>query len=346
MSAEPVVVSAIPDTVRRGPLTLDTSRLARVGQRAAELPRLRSLLVAHRGDIVGEWYFHGARADDPTNIKSASKSVLSALVGVAVAEGKLSGVEQPIASLLERELPADPDPRLARVTVGDLLSMRAGLESTSFANYGRWVTSRNWVRSALSRPFVAEPGGRMIYSTGNTHLLSAALTRATGQDTWSYARDRLAEPLGISLPRWPRDPQGIYFGGNDMRLRPRDLLRLGELYRNGGAHGERQILPRSWVCESWTRRTTSPFNGHGYGYGWWMRELGGRPVYFAWGYGGQYVFVVPSLELTVVMTSDPTPGPRSDHRSRQFSLLVDGLFPAIPEGETEGPCPYGGAGAS
>src|SRR5690606_22152281 len=109
----------------------------------------------------------------PTNIKSASKTVISALIGIAIDKGVLENTDQKIAPLLKASLPADPDPRLNDITIGDLLTMRAGLERTSGANYGSWVQSRDWVRNALARPFVDEPGGRMLYSTGSTHLLSA-----------------------------------------------------------------------------------------------------------------------------------------------------------------------------
>lgn len=307
---------------------VDSAALARVQQRAAELERLRSVLVAHRGQLVAEWYFHGASANETANLKSVSKSIISALVGIAISEGLLEGVDQRIAPLFRTRLPEDVDPRMDRVTIGHLLTMRSGLQSTSFGNYGRWVTSRDWVGHALTRPFAAEPGGRMIYSTGNTHLLSAILTQVADTSTWAYAQSRLAEPLGISLPRWQRDPQGIYFGGNNMQMTPRAMLRFGELYRNGGRFEGRQIVPEGWVEASWTTRTRSPWNGYRHGYGWWSRELRGRRVNFAWGYGGQFIFVVPDLELTVVMTSDPSRAARG-YRSRLFSLLTDQIIPTL-----------------
>ena len=303
---------------------LDSALLARARAALDTLPAAHSLLVARHGASEAEWYFNGRDADDRANLKSASKSILSALIGIAIAEGALEGVEQPIAPFFADEMPADADPRLAEITIGDLLSMRAGLESTSFANYGAWVTSRNWVRHALSRPFVDEPGGRMLYSTGSTHLLSALLTRATGVDTWRYARERLAEPLGIELRPWLRDPQGVYFGGNEMMLRPSELLRIGELYRAGGVWQGERLIPQEWIDASWTPRTRSPWHGHGYGYGWWSRRLVGHDARFAWGYGGQYLFIVPDLELTIVATSDPsgTAGGRG-YRRRLIGAVED-----------------------
>ena len=300
---------------------------------ASRLPRLRSLLVLRDGETLAERRFNGGPPlDQPVNIKSASKSVMSALVGIAIARGVLTGVEQPVVSVLGRDAPANPDPRLARVTVGNLLSMQAGLERTSGEYYGRWVSSPNWVRAALSRPFVDEPGGGMLYSTGNTHLLSAMLTRASGRSTLQLAREWLGEPLGIAIPAWSTDPQGIYFGGNQMRLSPRAMARFGELYRLGGVIDGKRVLPSHWIEQSWTPRAVSPWSGGRYGYGWFIGEAAGHPVRFAWGYGGQMIYVVPDLRLTVVMTSDPNGARDNGHIGALHGLLADGIVPAAERG--------------
>ena len=310
--------------------------MAEVIARAETLPRLYGLVVARDGEILVAQRFHGPPLREPVNIKSASKSVLSAVVGIAIGRGVLSGVDQPIGPVLEDAFPKNPDPRLARITIGDLLSMRSGLERTSGENYGAWVSSADWVRDVLSRPMVGDPGGRMLYSTGNSHLLSAILTRVSGRDTHALAEDWLAEPLGIDLPPWPRDPQGIFFGGNDMRMSALALVRFGELYRNDGMVGDVRVLPEGWVAESWEPKGVSGWSGHGYGYGWFSRRAGGHAVHFAWGYGGQMVFVVPDLRLTVVMTSDPTPYPRGEgHIADLHRLLADGIIPAAEQGAPE-----------
>ena len=121
--------------------------------------------------------------------------------------------------------------------------MRAGLESTSGRNYGAWVRSGNWVRYALRQPMVSEPGGAMEYSTGSSHLLSAILTKSTGASTWQFAQDALAAPIGFRLAKWPQDPQGVYFGGNEMLLAPKQMVAIGELYLNRGKSSGRQIVP-------------------------------------------------------------------------------------------------------
>jgi CubicO group peptidase (beta-lactamase class C family) len=177
----------------------------------------------------------------------------------------------------------------------------------------------------------------MEYSTGNTHLLSAILTKASGRSTWQFANEVLAKPLGFSLPQWPRDPQGIYFGGNDMLMTPRQMLAFGELYLNRGRANGQQIVPERWVarsCEGRARefrpgdrrlgpnQPVDPMRDRRYGYGWWVHEIDGYETCFAWGYGGQYVFVVPKLDLVIVTTASPDVSEeRRGHRQLIFDIL-------------------------
>jgi CubicO group peptidase (beta-lactamase class C family) len=296
---------------------------------AAALPRLHSLIVSVRGATVLEYYAKGAAATRTTNVKSVSKSVISTLVGIAIDRGLIKSVNEPIVRYFP-QLARDPDPRKVRITIEDLLTMRAGLVSTSFDNYGAWVGSRNWIDYILSRPLEADPGTEMEYSTGNSHLLSTILTKATGQSTWAFAEDALARPLGFTLSRWPRDPQGVYFGGNEMLMAPNQLLALGELYLNRGKRGERQLLPASWVDLSCTGRGRSRFNpDQTYGYGWWLRDFAGRQGCFAWGYGGQYVIVFRDPGLIVVTTSSTVVSDeRRDHRRQIFDIVERLILPA------------------
>jgi CubicO group peptidase (beta-lactamase class C family) len=215
--------------------------------------------------------------------------------------------------------------------------MRSGLESTSFDNYGTWVRSANWVRFVLERPMVSEPGSEVEYSTGSSHLLSAILTKATGRNTWQFAQEALATPLAIKLSPWPRDPQGIYFGGNEMLMTSRQMLAFGELYLDRGRVRGRQIVPQVWVDTSCEGRGRSQFNpDQQYGYGWWIRDFHGREGCFAWGYGGQYIFVFRDLDLVVVTTSETTAdAERRDYRRSILGLvenqIIDPLAAASPQ---------------
>ena len=306
---------------------LDDARLDAVYARAEDLRPLRSLLVFQGDSLRRERYFSGARAEQPANIKSASKTIISALVGMALARGQLRDVRQPLSELLPAETRGLDSMRRA-ITLEDLLTMRTGLRSTSFDMYGEFVSSRNWVSHALTRPVVASrgEGAPMIYSTGSTHLLSAVLTRATKQTTWAFARRSLT-PLGIRLRHWTTDPQGVYFGGNEMRMTPREMLAFGRMYLDGGrAPDGTQVLPRAWIDSSWVPRTTSNWSGNAYGYGWWIRESHGHRVYFAWGYGGQFIFVVPSASIVVVITSDPESARRDGEHLGAVHGMVDELL--------------------
>jgi CubicO group peptidase (beta-lactamase class C family) len=291
---------------------------------ASELPQLRSLLVSRRGELIAEYYASGVRPGALANVKSASKSIIAALVGIAIERGLIKSVREPIVTYFP-ELRRDPDRRKQAITVEDLLTMRSGLESTSGQNYGAWVHSRNWVRYALGQPMVSEPGAAMEYSTGSSHLLSAILTRVTGTSTWQFAQGALAKPIGISLARWPQDPQGIYFGGNEMLLSPKQMVAFGALYLERGRANGRQIVPASWVDASCVPRTTSAWDSdRRYGYGWWIQAFKGGTACFAWGYGGQYIFVFRDLDLVVAATSSTTVSEeRRGHRRRLFALIEE-----------------------
>jgi CubicO group peptidase (beta-lactamase class C family) len=276
---------------------------------AQQMPRLHSLLISHNGNLVLEKYFNGRKADETANVKSVSKSWISALVGIAIERGYIDGIDQPITDYYGEILQNDGDSSKRSITIGNLLSMQAGLETTSFYNYGVWVLSDDWVRFALQQPMRAEPGTRLVYSTGNTHLLSAILTRATGKSTLQFARDELGAPLGVHIEAWPTDPNGIYFGGNNMEITPRQMLAFGELYLNKGRANGHQIIPESWVDLSLTPRVESGRQrGRYYGYGWWVRDMAGVPTAYAWGYGGQFILIASNLDLVVVTTSSSTPG--------------------------------------
>jgi CubicO group peptidase (beta-lactamase class C family) len=306
----------------------DTAALASAYREVARLPLLTSLLVAHNGRLVRERYFHGLRAGQAVNIKSASKSILSALVGIAVAEGKF-GEQSRMADLLPSEFRDINDPAKRALTVRQFLTMQAGLEGTSFDNYSQWVNSRNWVRYVLQQPFACAPDECMVYSTGNSHLLSVLLTKRTGMSTRTYAQRKLFTPLGMQLRGWARDPQGYDFGGNEMFFTPRDMVKFGELYRNNGKYKGRQIIPEDWIRKSWGEYATSPWNGHRYGYHWWTRESNGMKVHFAWGYGGQFIFVIPARQLVVVTTSSLNRG-RDGRHLRAVHDLADRIIAAFP----------------
>ncbi|RNF51963.1 class C beta-lactamase-related serine hydrolase [Marinomonas hwangdonensis] len=296
--------------------------LGAMDKTAEGFSNIKTIHVAHKGELVWAKAYNKADINELANIKSASKSLMSALVGIAIDRGILEGVDQPVVALLADRLPSNPDSRLSDVTIGHLLSMQAGLERTSGRNYGRWVTSDDWVKSALSRPFVEAVGGAMQYSTGNTHLLSAIIMRQSGQHTYRLANQWL-EGSGVWVQSWETSPQGIPMGGNQVGMTPASLLAFGELYRRGGITktGQR-LISEDWIKESWTPRTQSRFHRGEYGYGWFIQSFSGVQGYYGWGYGGQMVYVLPSLELTIAITSEENlPSGRTGYRDLLHDMV-------------------------
>lgn len=285
--------------------------LAGPARMAEEFDQLHALIVARDGEELLAEAYRGPPLDRPVNVKSVSKTLVAALTGAAIDRGEIDGLDATLGALIPDMIPPDADPRVAELRLKHLITMQAGLERTSGPNYGAWVNSGNWVRYALARPFVAEPGGRMLYSTGSFHVLGVALAEATGDSLLTQARERLGDPLGIDIPPWVRDPQGRYLGGNEMALSPRAMLRFGEMVRRDGLWQGRRVLSEDWVAASLVPRTRSPWSGLSYGYGWFLGRAGGTGIALARGYGGQVICIAPERGITIAITSDPTRPARS-----------------------------------
>lgn len=291
---------------------------------------IQSLMIQKEGEIIYEDFRFGMEADRPVNIKSASKSVLSLLVGIAIDKGYLEGTDQTIDSFFVEYFTENPDSIKENITIGNLLTMQSGMETTSFRNYGRWVLSSNWVNFALGMPMTDEPGGDMLYSTGSSHLLSVILTKATGMSTRAFANRYLFEPMDIQVGGWDRDPQGYYMGGNNMALSPEALIKIGSMVMNVGTYNGKEIVSKEWILESVQVYTRSLYNPYNYGYMWWRKPVGKYQLFFAWGNGGQYILIFPELETVVSVTSDL--GRSNGSRRYQdlfFDYVEDTLVPYI-----------------
>lgn len=290
-------------------------------QAANALPQLHAIIV-QRGDV--QVLAHAPRGPGlarPANIKSCSKSLLSLLVGAAIAQGAIPGVSARLGDIAPRLVPPDATEGAAALSIDNLLTMRTGLAGTSGANYGAWVESRNWISYVLRQPRIGPPGAQMTYSTGTTHVLGAALTTATGDSLLTLSRRWLGEDLGIQIAPWTRDPQGFYFGGNEMALTPQAMLRIAIMMRDGGRYDGRQVITPDWVRAATRPHTRSPYSGLAYGYGWFLSPSG---WHLARGYGGQIIAAHPGRALAVAITSDPTQPARSEGYFGDLMRLLDG----------------------
>lgn len=305
------------------PVSAQPSPWGAVAQAARALEQCHALVIAQGGTEVLAEVFRGPALGRAVPIKSVSKTIVAALTGAALDRGEVPSLQATLGDLAPRLIPRGADPRVAGITMENLVTMQAGLERTSGRNYGSWVSSNNWVANALARPMTAEPGSGMQYSTGSFHILGAVLSEVSGETLLGLARSRLGRPLGIDIPAWTRDPQGRYLGGNEMALSLRDMVRFGEMYRTGGLWDGAQVLSADWVSQSFEPRTRSQFSGLAYGLGWFLGRAGPDSYALARGYGGQIICIAPSLSLTLAITSDPTLPARSGGYFGDLMRLID-----------------------
>jgi len=305
------------------------SSLADLVRPLESLGPISSILIDQQGVLIAEEYFGSMHAERSSNIKSASKSILSILTGIAIDKGYLEGVDQQIGDFFPEYLNAELDSVKASITIGDLLTMRSGLASTSRGNYGRWVTSNNWIRYALERPLVDEPGIGRIYSTGNTHLLSVIITRATGMNTLEFGNRYLFRPMDIRILGWDRDPQGYYLGGNNMAMIPRDMVKIGRLMMDMGAYNNQQLVSGDWIVQS-VEPVTGRTGMNNYGYLWFRRMSGGYHMIYAFGNGGQYIMIIPELEAVITVTTRNNSSESTrNYRRHLFSSIDREIIPFI-----------------
>jgi CubicO group peptidase (beta-lactamase class C family) len=320
------VLSVIP-SVRQSvqAQTVDPAVLARVDSTArASLPALQAMIVLRDGRMVWEKYWGGADSGTAFNVKSVSKSILSALVGIAIEQKKLT-LDQTIASILpEYYKHGQPENRMFRqavvrndsvrstITVRHLLTQTSGYAwDEGGAILSTFLVSSDPARLVAEQILAALPGATFNYSTGNTHLLATALERAVGMSLRPYVESTLLTRAGIQLRGWDIEGAGRPLGGSEMYLTARGLARFGQLFLDQGAVSGTQVVPTAWVAASWEKRMEVPSPTYkemipgltGYGYLWWLRTSHGRVMNSALGYGGQFVLVVPELKLVIAGAS-------------------------------------------
>jgi len=276
-----------------------------------------SVLIVRHGYIVWDEYPNNILYDrnTPHILYSVTKSVTSALVGIAIDKGYLKSVDQKVVDFFLDKTIANLDERKRNITLENLLMMTAGFDWNEIT-YGysdprnslaQALSSGNYVQYVLDRPMLYEPGEVFTYNTGNAQLLSAIITKSTGYVTDEFARKYLFEPIGITSEYWDKDAQGIPLGGSALELTPRDAARFGYLYLNNGVWDGKQIVPADWVTKS-----TSNIRSN-YGYLWWINSL--FEYYSASGLYGQRIFVAPKSDLVCVITT-----------SKEESSFVDQTF--------------------
>jgi CubicO group peptidase (beta-lactamase class C family) len=265
---------------------------------------IHSLLIIRNGLIVLDAYFYPYDGKTFHELASVTKSIMTTLIGIAADQGKLK-LDQPMLSFFPDLVIANRDSNKKRVTARHLASMCSGLDSVGLerdeGTLNDMRAAPDWVQFAIDRKVVHKPGRVFVYDSPGMHLLSAILQKATGMTAFEYARSNLFEPLGIHDVIWPKDPQGFTYGWGDVCMHPHDAAKLGYLWINNGVWEEKQIVSREWV-ESSVKPQIKTDGDDYYGYGWWVTVKDKLLDYSAVGRGGQYIKVIPYLDMVIVAT--------------------------------------------
>jgi CubicO group peptidase (beta-lactamase class C family) len=313
---------------------LDPMLVAELYHNAAELERLYGLLVVKNGHLIAEKYFNEGSVTQKARLQSATKSVTSALVGIALDQGCLSSVEQRMLDSFPDVAGQITDPRKAQITIRDMLQMRAGYpwEESDPALWEGLLSGR-YVPLIEDFPLTADPGTEFQYSNLTSNWLGIIVDRACGTNLKSYAEEHLFSPMDVEAGEWGTDWDGHNNGCGDLHLTARDLAKFGLLYLDDGEFEGNQILPAAWVQNSLQTYSEDAwdnigrFRDIGYGYHWWSATAGDHYVNFAWGHGGQLIVLVEDLDLLVVTTADPFylqhDGDSWKHEKATISLVAD-----------------------
>ncbi|NOT62738.1 MAG: serine hydrolase [Acidobacteria bacterium] len=282
---------------------VDSAALAEaITQARAKGLAIHSLLVVRNGYLIAEAYFFPYNGKTPHDIASVTKPITTTLIGLAIAQGKIKSVQEPLLSFFSERRFKNVDERKRRITLEHLLTMSSGLDCAGRGEPALWnmFLAADNTQFMLDLPTVSEPGAQYAYCSGGMHLLSSVISKTTGMNAEAFARQHLFAPLGIRNFIWPHDPQGVSHGFGNLHLLPRDMAKLGWLFLNQGKWEGKQIVPADWVAKATSSHIKTGGAGTSdYGYGWRVPPNG--PIAFeAGGRGGQQISVLPSKNAVIV----------------------------------------------
>jgi len=284
---------------------------------AQSLDNLYGLLVVKNGYLVAEKYYNGKSVNDASPTASVTKSITSALAGIAIREGYITGKNQKLKDFFPEINWESADPRKSDITVEQILQMRSGYpweESDGYLN--TLFQTSNWIPLLSQFPLMHDPGTQFGYSNLTAHIMGIIISRGSKKTLLAFAKEYLFDDMGITVPYWPADVSGYYYGMGDIHLPPRSLAKFGQLYLDNGVWNDIQFIPSEWVNQSlqvyssstYEREILNYIHNLQYGYLWWSGASGSHTIWFAWGHGGQMIVIVRDLNMIVIATAAPQPG--------------------------------------
>ncbi|MET4559971.1 CubicO group peptidase (beta-lactamase class C family) [Lysinibacillus parviboronicapiens] len=318
---------------------MDTAKLAELEQKIqSEYSNINGMVVVRNGSIAYERYYNGFGPDDTYHVASVTKSILSALIGIAIHAGYIHNVDQKVLDFFPEYVANAADKQKHQITIRHLLTMTAPYPFDDWHEpLDKLCQQADWVKYTLD--MLGEQGeiGVFKYATSGAHLLSAIITRSTGKNARAFANEHLFNAIGMKvIPQyamtsfgfedlfghnvkgWVEDPNGHATGGWGLTLSARDMARFGTLYLNGGQWDSQQIIPTSWISES------TAMNPNNYGYLWWLREEDGVSAYLALGDGGHVICCIPAKDLVIAIASTFIMNPRD-----RWTLIKEQILPAV-----------------
>jgi CubicO group peptidase (beta-lactamase class C family) len=300
---------------------LDPMLLSELYFNAAKLKTLYGLLVIKNGYLIAERYFNEGSIDQLSGRQSMTKSVTSALVGIALDQGYLTSLDKRMMEFFPEFDDQITDPRKEQITIRQLLQMRGGYpdeeRTPPYFDIMFFSGDYHWVPHLVDFPLVCDPGTGFNYSNMTSHLLGVIVARVCGTDLKSYAQANLFTPIDAEVADWTTDADSYNMGHSEIYLTARDMAKFGLLYMNGGEYEGTPVITTDWVENSldrysdnvktgeWLTSRYGSFRDIGYGYQWWSGRVGDHYFDYAAGHGGQYLLLLHDLDMIIVTTADP-----------------------------------------